>query len=93
MAEAPFTEAPSITVEKGIGTIYLVMVNLQLIIPCKSNFRIFSAPLRGGKSIFSKHFGRVVDKIRKNLVGIVVPLLKLRRQRIKIVGMRAKTVW
>ena len=54
---------------------------------------IFVDSLRRVKSIFSKHFWMLVNKIRKIFVYIVVLCVKLQPQRIIIVEMRAKSVW
>jgi hypothetical protein len=45
------------------------------------------------KRIFSKHFWKLVNKIGKSFVCIVVLHVKLHDQQIKIVEMRAKSVW
>ena len=45
------------------------------------------------KSIFSRHFWVLVNKIQKKIVCIVVLRVKLHLQWIKTVEMRAKSVW
>ena len=48
--------------------------------------------LRSKKYIFSKHFRRLVNKIRKNVMCIVVLHVKLKPQGTKTLKMKAKSV-
>ena len=56
----------------------------------KNNFRKNKASLRRITSILSNHFWRLVNKIRRNLICIVLLHMKLQLRRIKTVEMRAK---
>ena len=59
----------------------------------KNNFRKNKVSLRSGKGIFSVHFSRLVNKIRKNCTFMFVLHVKLQSQQIKTLEMRATSVW
>jgi hypothetical protein len=60
--------------------------------PDKNPRKKETVSLEGAKSIFLKHFWRLIHEIRKNFMCTVVLHVKLQRQQTKSVEMRAKSV-